>query len=53
MRAADILGRAARAGFTLNAARRGPAALARREVRRSVYRAEGRAARKALKRVRL
>jgi hypothetical protein len=42
----NILFKLARASATGRAARRGPAALAQREVRRKVYRAEWRATRK-------
>lgn len=45
----DFLYRAARASATGRAARKGPAALAKRAVRRKVYRAEGTATRKLFK----
>jgi hypothetical protein len=43
----DLLYKAARLSATGRAARRGPAALAKRQVRRAVYRREGRATRRA------
>lgn len=45
----DSLYRAARVSATMRAARRGPTALAKREVRRQVYRAEGRTTRRLLR----
>lgn len=45
----DILYRLARASATGRAASRGPASLARRAVRRRVYRAEGRETRRIFK----
>lgn len=45
----NVLYRAARASATGRAARKGPEALAKREVRRKVYRSEGTATRKLLK----
>ncbi len=45
----SLLYRMARASATGRAARRGPAALAKRQVRRRVYRAEGKATRKLFK----
>lgn len=45
----DMLYRAARASATGRAASKGPEALAKREVRRKVYRSEGSATRRFLK----
>lgn len=45
----DILYRMARASATGRAASRGPSSLAKRVVRRRVYRAEGKATRKIFK----
>lgn len=45
----DFLYRLARASATGRAASKGPAALAKRQVRRRVYRAEGKATRKLFK----
>lgn len=45
----DLLYRMARASATGRAASRGPAALAKRQVRRRVYRAEGKATRRIFK----
>ena len=46
----DNLYRAARASATVRAAAKGPAALGKRLVRRRVYRAEGAATRRVLRR---
>lgn len=45
----DVLYRLARASATGRAARKGPAALAKRQVRRAVYRTEGKATRRLFK----
>ena len=45
----DMLYKLARASNTARAARKGPEALARREIRRRVYRAEGKTTRKFFK----
>ena len=45
----SLLYKAARASATGRAASRGPAALAKRQVRRKVYRAEGRTTRRILR----
>lgn len=45
----DLMYRAARASATARAASRGPAALAKRQVRRAVYRDEGRTTRRIFK----
>ena len=45
----DMLYKMARASATGRAARKGPAALVRRQVRRRVYRAEGKATRRLFK----
>jgi hypothetical protein len=45
----DFLYALARASATARAASKGPAALAKRQVRRRVYRAEGKATRKLFK----
>ena len=45
----DLLYRAARASATARAASKGPEALAKREVRRKVYRSEGKTTRKLLR----
>lgn len=50
MNLTDLLYRLARASATGRAARRGPAALGRRMVRRQVYRATNRATANALRR---
>lgn len=49
MNITDLLYRSARASATVRAARKGPTALAKREVRKSVYRAEGKATRRVLR----
>lgn len=49
MNIVDLLYRLARAGATVRAASRGPAALGRLLMRRQVYRAQGRATRKAMR----
>ena len=45
----NILYRMARASATGRAAKKGPAALANREIRREVYKAEGKSTRRFLK----
>lgn len=45
----DMLYKLARASNTARAARKGPGSLAKREIRRQVYRAEGKATRKFFK----
>ncbi len=45
----DVLYRLARASATGRAARKGPASLAKRQMRRAVYRQEGRETRKLFK----
>ena len=45
----DLLYKLARASATGRAARKGPGALAKREVRRQVYREEGKVTRRLLK----
>ena len=45
----DLVYRLARASATGRAASRGPGALAKREVRRKVYKAEGRSTRRILR----
>jgi hypothetical protein len=45
----DLLYRAARASATARAASKGPGALARRQVRRRIYRDEGKATRRFLR----
>lgn len=47
----DMLYRLARASATGRAVRRGPAAVAKRAVRRRVYRAEGRTTRRAFRKM--
>ena len=47
----DFLYRLARASATGRAARRGPAGLAKRQVRRVVYRAEGKETRRLFRRM--
>lgn len=46
----DLLFRAARTSATVRAARKGPEALVKRQVRRKVYRSEGAATRRILRR---
>ena len=47
----NSLYRLARFSATMRAARRGPAALGRRMIRRRVYRAEGKATRRVFRRI--
>lgn len=50
MTVTSALYKMARASATARAARRGPGALVRQQVRRKVYRTEGRATRRTLRR---